>query len=77
MFLLEYINPLVFFIALGIGIFIAYLLKPTLKIVYKYPTLDNADKTKYIDDKGVCYKYTYEEVKPPGSLEDVQILSSE
>ena len=62
MFPFDYIDPLVFFIALGVGIFIAYVMNPTPKIVHKYPTVENAGKITYLDDEGVCYKYNYEEV---------------
>lgn len=76
MFLFEYINPLVFFIALGIGIFLAYVLNPTPEIVYKYPTPDNSDKTTYIDDTGVCYKYDCEEVSAPAEFETLQPIQT-
>ena len=62
---LSYIDPLVFFIALGIGIFIAYVINPAPKLVYKYPTVDNSEKTTYLDDEGVCYKYKAEEIPQP------------
>ena len=71
MFFLEYINPLVFFIALGLGILIVYAINPGPKVVYKYPTQENAGKITYVDDEGVCYKYNYEEVSQPQELNDV------
>jgi hypothetical protein len=67
MFLFDYIDPFVFFIALGIGIFLVYILNPIQKIVHKYPTLENAGKTTYLDDEGVCYKYHTEEVSKPNN----------
>jgi hypothetical protein len=64
MVFLEYLDPLVFLIALGVGIFIAYVLLPNPTTIYKYPTPDNAGKVTYIDDTGVCYKYRATEVSP-------------
>lgn len=77
MLFLEYINPVVFFIALGIGFLIVYVLNPKPTIVYKYPTPENAGKITYLDDEGVCYKYNYEEVNPPKELlkENIDVIS--
>lgn len=65
--MIEYIDPLVFLISLGIGIFLAYIMHPGPTIVYKYPNLTNAGKITYVDDKGVCYKYHSTEVSVPSS----------
>ena len=58
-------DPMVFFISLGIGIFLAYVLQPGTTVVYKYPTPKNASSTSYVDDTGVCYKYNAEQVPKP------------
>jgi hypothetical protein len=39
-----------------------YFIKPTQKIVYKYPTPENAGKIIYKDKNGICYKYTSKEL---------------
>ena len=70
MFFLEYINPIIFFVALGLGIFLVYIVNPKPKIVYKYPTPENAAKITYVDDEGVCYKYNHEEVSSPQQIEN-------
>lgn len=77
MFIFDYINPLIFFISLGIGIFIAYILHPGQTIVYKYPTPQNAGKISYVDDEGVCYKYHSTEVDPPSDMSNVKTIGSE
>jgi hypothetical protein len=46
-----------FWIAIGFGFLIAYIIVPLPTVVYKYPTLENAGKITYVDDQGVCYKY--------------------
>lgn len=60
--LLEYVNPLAFFIALFVGIFIVYLSVPEPKIIIKYPTPENVDKNIYKDGSDTCYKYQANEV---------------
>lgn len=71
----DYIDPLVFFIALGIGIFLAYILNPAPKIVHKYPTPDNSKNVTYVDDESVCYKYKSQEIPAPSDLSEVQTLN--
>lgn len=71
----DYIDPFVFIVALGIGIFIAYILNPAPKIVHKYPTPDNSKNITYVDDESVCYKYESQEVSPPDDLSQVHTLS--
>lgn len=70
----DYIDPLVFIIALGIGIFVAYILNPAPTIVHKYPTPDNSKKITYVDDESVCYKYHAEETGMPQDGAPVEIL---
>ena len=61
--MLNYLNLPAFFISLFVGFLIAYSIMPQPKIIIKYPTPDNAGKVVYMDNKGVCYKYTSKEVK--------------
>ncbi len=68
----EYIDPLAFFIALFIGLFITYVLAPPKKYVIKWPTPDNTDKNVYKDDADVCYKYKAEEVQCPSDKSKIQ-----
>lgn len=60
--ILNYMNPLSFFIAFCIGIFIVYISVPNPTIIYKYPTPDNVGKEIYKDDAGTCYSYSPIEV---------------
>jgi hypothetical protein len=77
MFFLEYLDPLVFFIALGIGVFLAYIMNPAPKVVHKYPTVENAGKITYLDDEGVCYKYHSEEVDVPKDKSNVETIKTQ
>lgn len=48
-----------FFVLVGfiIGIVLVNSIQGPPKTIYIYPTLENIDKTTYIDDNGVCYRY--------------------
>lgn len=52
-----------FFIAFALGIFYVYISSPKPRIIIKYPTPYNVNKTLYKTDEGICYKYQAEEVK--------------
>lgn len=73
----EYIDPFTFFVSLGIGIFITYIAAPQSKVIYKYPTLQNAGKVTYVDDAGVCYKYKATQVECPADKSNVQPMKTE
>jgi hypothetical protein len=60
--ILEYVNPLAFFIALCVGIFVVYISVPEPNIILKYPTPDNLDTNIYKDGSDTCYKYKAKEV---------------
>jgi hypothetical protein len=74
---LDYINQWAFWIALGIGMLLAYVLSPTPKIVYKYPTPENAGNVMYVDKTGVCYRYNAVPVKCPADESQVEPIVRE
>jgi len=63
----DYINPLAFFIAFGIGIFFTYIFAKPKKIVIQWPNPENAGKLIYRheENKDTCYKYEANETKCP------------
>lgn len=61
----DYINPLAFFIALAIGLFLTYIYSPPKKIIIKWPTPENAGKIIYKDHSDSCYKYEANEIDCP------------
>jgi len=65
MFIIDAIDPTIFFISLSIGLFFAYITAITPRIVFKYPTPYNTDKIIYTDAVGTCYKYKATETKCP------------
>ena len=75
--ILKFIIPFYFFIALFIGLFIAYISTPAPDIIIKYPTPQNAGKIVYKDDSDVCYKYKAEEVSCPKDKSNVKNIGDE
>ena len=61
----KYIEPLYFFIALCIGMFLTYITTPLPEIIIKYPTPDIVDDLVYRDYADTCYKYKTSEVVCP------------
>ena len=61
----NYILPFLFFIALFIGFMMCYALTPPPKVVFRYPTPENAKDTIYQDKSSNCYKYEVDEVECP------------
>lgn len=59
------ISPTYFLISLFIGLFITYSFTPMPKVVYKYPTPENADDTIYENESKTCYKYEPQEIDCP------------
>lgn len=72
MFPFEYIDPLYFLLALGIGLFYTYITAPQPKIVIKYPTPFNAGKVTYIDNNNVCYKYQIKKTTCPADQSQIK-----
>ena len=68
----DYILPLPFFISLFIGLMMCYALTPPPKVVFKYPTPENADKTIYQDKSENCYKYVVDEVECPANKNEIK-----
>ena len=68
----DYIDPLVFLIALSAGLVYTYLSTPQPQIIIKYPTPFNVGKVKYVDDSGVCYRYKMNKVMCPNDKTKIQ-----
>jgi len=61
----DYIDPMAFFIALAIGIFLSYIQSPKKRIVIKWPTPENAGKIIYKNSSEECYTYKADETPCP------------
>lgn len=73
----KYIIPFYFFIALFIGLFVAYVSTPVPDVIIQYPTPENAGKIIYKDDADVCYKYKAEEVSCPKDKSKIKNLDEQ
>jgi len=70
----EFIDPFVFLIALGIGIFLTYVFKEPTRFIYKHPMPDNVgEKTTYKNDVGTCYRYKMTDVPCQAVNEEIPI----
>lgn len=56
-------NLFYFSIALFIGFLFIYVTFPTPKVIIKHPNPQNAGKTTYVDNNGICYKYRKERIE--------------
>lgn len=70
--LLDYIDPMVFLIALCVGLLYTYVTTPYPHVVIKYPTPFNAGKITYIDNNRVCYKYRMSQVECPVDKKNIK-----
>ena len=52
---MGYINLTAFILSFSFGILYAYLHIPSKKIIYIYPTVDNANKMQYQDKTETCF----------------------
>jgi hypothetical protein len=61
----DFIQPIPFLIALGVGILYVYLLSGRPEVIIKYPTPDDAHSYIFRDDAQNCYMFHTEEVPCP------------
>jgi hypothetical protein len=60
----RFISPIYFFISLGIGLFVVYIMSPQPKVVFKFPSPYNAGKVTYRDGDS-CFKVEAEQTECP------------
>ena len=61
----DYIDPLAFFIAFGIGLLITYATSKPRKLIIQWPTPENAGQIVYKSSSESCYTYKANEVNCP------------
>lgn len=61
------LNPFVFILALGVGLFLTYITVPPPTVVIKFPSPSNAGKVTYRGEGDECYRYIAEKVSCEGA----------
>ena len=74
--ILNYIDPFVMILSLFVGLTYTYFTTPPPRVVIKYPTPFNIDKTTYVDENNVCYKYKIKEVQCPRNSSQITYVMS-
>jgi len=74
MFLGKFISLPVFIISLAIGLLFVYAMGPDMKVVYVYPTPDNAGSVYYKDQADNCFVYKADKVKCPSDEAQIKTI---
>lgn len=69
---LEYISIPVFIVSLAIGLLFVYITGPDLKMIYVYPTPENAGKIQYKDNANNCFVFNSQEVECPSDESEIK-----
>jgi hypothetical protein len=73
MAIFDFIDPLVFLIALAVGIFFTYIIKEPPRVVFRHPTPQNIETTVFRNQNGTCYKYKIEGLPCPSQTHEIPI----
>lgn len=61
-FINKRIDPKIFLLSLGIGLFYCYLTTPTPKLVFEHPTPNNQNNIYYDKKNDKCFKFKAKKV---------------
>lgn len=61
----QYISFPIFFVSLAIGLFFVYILGPSKRTIYVYPSPENIDKILFKDKADNCFSFDQVEVECP------------
>jgi|UniRef100_A0A6C0BGU3 hypothetical protein len=61
----DKINPLAFFLAFAVGLFLCYITHPAPEVVVKFPSPYNAGNVTYKDKANTCFKFKADKVECP------------
>lgn len=56
-FLIRYLDPVAFLVALALGIMLVFLLAPKRQIVYRFPSPSTTDTVYEEGESGKCYRF--------------------
>lgn len=66
------LNFIAFFLAFGIGILFVYIKAPAPRIIVRYPTPYNAQKTVYKDSADTCFVFNANKTECPADPKKVK-----
>jgi hypothetical protein len=72
----DYINLKYFVISFALGLLVVYAMAPPNRIVYKFPSPDNADSVIYKNESDSCYRYEAKETSCTTNAVDQPIVAS-
>lgn len=67
----QYISFPIFFASLAIGLFFVYILGPSRKTIYVYPSPENIDKILFKDKADNCFSFDQVEVDCPTDVSKI------
>ena len=70
----NYISLPIFFVSLAIGLFFVYILGPSKKTIYIYPSPENIDKILFKDKADNCSSFEQVEVDCPSDLSKISTI---
>jgi len=70
----KYISIPVFIVTFAIGVLAVYLWGVDRKVIYVFPTPENASKIQYQDSNDMCYHYDYKRVPCPKDESKISMI---
>lgn len=70
----NYISLPIFFVSLVIGLFFVYILGPSKKTIYIYPSPENIDKILFKDKADNCFSFEQVEVDCPSDFSKISSI---
>jgi hypothetical protein len=66
------INVPTLIIALSVGLFFSYVIRPQTDVIYVYPTPENIDRIQYEDNGGTCFGFKSSETSCPNDKSKIR-----
>ena len=70
----NYISLPIFFVSLAIGLFFVYILAPSKKTIYIFPSPENIDKILFKDKADNCFSFEQVEVDCPSDISKISTI---
>ena len=70
----KYLSISTFIISLAIGLFIVYIWGPEERVVYVFPTPENANRIQYKDNTDNCFTFKSKEIDCPTDESEISAI---